>query len=434
MGELLGWLEKALQPNLSPKEDEGQSLSSREGLGEGSSSKPLLSRSPGQEKRVKEEQWRQLQTLAHEIAAVLGEQSGDDELRDVYRRFNQEFGLTTYKKLPRRRFDEGLAFLTAWRDEVVATVSQDSLTNPFLQGEEVRDTLPQDSLLQENEVSIAALQDPLSSPLPQENEVSPVTPQDALLSPLPQDELAGTPDSPIHFPGYRVLSPVRIVHDKTEIEFVRVPAGPFLYGDDKKPLELPEFWIGRYPVTNIQYKRFLDANPAYSVPFYDADWAKPYNWDKKTRAYPADKADHPVVIVSWNDAKAFCDWAGLRLPTEQEWEKAARGDKDGRIYPWGDDWVDGRCNTSEAGVDGTTRVGQYSPQSDSPYGCADMAGNVWEWTASWYSEKQSGRVLRGGSWLVNQRDARVSIRDYLTPDFAFFNIGFRAAAPVDSGY
>ena len=236
------------------------------------------------------------------------------------------------------------------------------------------------------------------------------------------------------FPGYRVLSPDRIVHDKTEIAFVRVPAGPFLYGEDKKPLELPEFWIGRYPVTNAQYKRFLDANPAYSVPFYDADWAKPYNWDKKTRAYPADKADHPVVIVSWNDAKAFCDWAGLRLPTEQEWEKAARGDKDGRIYPWGDDWVDGRCNTSEAGVGGTTRVGQYSPQSDSPYGCADMAGNVWEWTASWYSEKQSGHVLRGGSWSGNQRYARVSIRVNDSPVSAYGNIGFRAAAPVDSGY
>ena len=239
------------------------------------------------------------------------------------------------------------------------------------------------------------------------------------------------PSTPARFPGYRVLSPDRIIHEKTEIEFVRVPAGPFLYGDDKKRLELPEFRIGRYLVTNAQYKRFLDANPAYSVPFRDADWANPYNWDKKTRTYPADKANHPVVLVSWNDAKAFCDWAGLRLPTEQEWEKAARGDKDGRVYPWGDDWVDGRCNTSEAGVRGTTQVGQYSPQSDSPYGCADMAGNVWEWTAS--SHEKGGRVLRGGSWDLNRRNARVSLRYYYAPVYADGNIGFRPVAPVDSG-
>ena len=226
--------------------------------------------------------------------------------------------------------------------------------------------------------------------------------------------------------------PDRRIHEETGIELIRIPAGPFLYGDNKKTMELLEYWIGRVPITNAQYKRFLDANPGYAVPFRDADWAKPYNWDRTARNYPTDKAGHPVVLVSWNDAKAFCDWAGLRLPTEQEWEKAARGDKDGRVYPWGDDWVDGRCNTIEAGVRGTTQVGQYSPQSDSPYGCADMAGNVWEWTAS--SHEKGGRVLRGGSWNGSQRSARVSIRSNNTPDYASSNFGFRPVAPVDSGY
>lgn len=256
----------------------------------------------------------------------------------------------------------------------------------------------------------------------------------------PQTERTTTPAPPpprssARFPGYRVLSPDRIVHEKTEIEFVRVPAGPFLYGEgaDQKKLELPEYWIGRYPVTNAQYKRFLDANPTHPVPFRDGDWAKPYNWDKQTRTFPADRADHPAVLVNWNDARAFCDWAGLRLLAEQEWEKAARGDKDGRIYPWGVDWVDGRCNTSEAGVGGTTGVGQYSPQGDGPYGCADMAGNVWEWTASWYDKSQIRRVLRGGSWNVNQRSARVSFRGNGTPVVAGIKRGFRVVAPVDSG-
>ena len=114
--------------------------------------------------------------------------------------------------------------------------------------------------------------------------------------------------------------------------------------------------------------------------------------------------------------------------------KGLAGVRDGRAYPWGDNWVDGRCNTAEVGVGGTTRVGQYSPQSDSPYGCADMAGNVWEWTASWYAEKQGGRVLRGGAWDLDQWGARVSHRYNDTPGGADLNLGFRPVAPVDSDH
>jgi len=205
--------------------------------------------------------------------------------------------------------------------------------------------------------------------------------------------------------------------------------------DDEKPqrtIDLPEYWIGRAPVTNREYKRFLDANPGHRVPSRPEEWAKPYNWDEKSRIYPPDKADHPVVLVSWDDAKAFCDWAGLALPAEEQWEKAARG-TDGRLWPWGDETpTAGHCNFN-ADVGGTTPVGRYSPKGDSPYGCVDMAGNVWEWSASWYDQTQRGRVLRGGSWYYLQRGARVSIRDLNTPDLAYLNIGFRPVAPVVSG-
>ena len=219
---------------------------------------------------------------------------------------------------------------------------------------------------------------------------------------------------------------------KTSLEFVRIPAGEFLYGDDKDPKHLPEFWISKTPVTQIVYKRFIDANPGYDVPFRDDDWAKPYNWDKKKRTYPADKADHPVVLVSWYDALAFCQWAGLQLPTEEQWEKAARGNN-GQKYPWGENEpTDKLCNFNKD-VGGTTPVGQYSPQGDSPYGCVDMSGNVWEWCLNKYNKPQdtqidkSGdwRVLRGGSWGLDANFVRAAFRYYNFPVSRNYYYGFR---------
>jgi formylglycine-generating enzyme required for sulfatase activity len=217
---------------------------------------------------------------------------------------------------------------------------------------------------------------------------------------------------------------------------VRIPAGPFLFGSsdadvmaygDEKPqrtIDLPEYWIGRYPVTNAQYKRFLDAKPGHRVPFVDADWAKAYNWDEKARTYPAGKDDHPVVLVSWDDAKAFCDWAGLALPSEEQWEKAARG-ADGRLWPWGnEDPTAAHCNFNR-NVDTTTPAAQYSPKGDSPYGCADMAGNVWEWTESWYDEAKTRRVVRGGSWLSSRNLARAAYRYSSHPVDRPSLLGFR---------
>ncbi len=175
--------------------------------------------------------------------------------------------------------------------------------------------------------------------------------------------------------------------------------------------------------------------------------------DQKKLIGTKDKQNHPMVYVSWDDAQEFCRWlnttpalkalpSGLQfcLPTEDEWEKAARG-MDGRIYPWGNEWDAGRCNTSESKIGDTTPVGQYSPKGDSPFGLQDMAGNVWEWCQSKYYRfypymrflhgvDQSGdaRVVRGGAWNGNSGIARAAYRNWNPPVDRRNNYGFRVCA------
>ncbi len=234
---------------------------------------------------------------------------------------------------------------------------------------------------------------------------------------------------------------------KIGIEMVRVPAGEFLMGSDKRKdpdawneerpqhkVTLGEYWIGKYPVTNAQFAAFVTAT-GHRAPGH---WAESQP--------PADKLKHPVVQVSWDDATAFCQWAGCRLPTEAQWEKAARG-TDGRIYPWGDAAPDKtRCNYG-LNVNDTTPVGQYSPAGDSPFGCADMAGNVWEWCADWHDEEYyasspareptgpaSGghRVRRGGSYFDKAWIARSAFRYFYRPYYRHINIGFRVSVATGS--
>jgi formylglycine-generating enzyme required for sulfatase activity len=240
-----------------------------------------------------------------------------------------------------------------------------------------------------------------------------VEPEDRLDDPLPEPE------------GY--------LDQLTGIELVRVPAGQFIYGEE--PTDSPTletFHIGRSPVTNVQYKRFLDASPDYPVPYVAEEWAAPFNWNRDERRFPAGTGDQPVVLVSWEDALAFCRWAGLRLPTEEEWEKAARG-VDGRRYPWGDgDAGLGRANYGRR-AGGPTPAEQYSPRGGSPYGAADMAGNVWEWTASWYDlgvadDLTGARVVRGGAWDSEPLELETTFRRGLEPDARAANVGFRVAA------
>lgn len=205
-------------------------------------------------------------------------------------------------------------------------------------------------------------------------------------------------------------------------EMVCIPSGEFIYGVNRASFFLEEFWIDKNPVTNAEYKRFLDANPDHPVPFSNEEEALHYNWDKERRKYPEGMENHPVVLVNLYDVRSYAKWAGKRLASEQEWEKAARG-VDGRTYPWGRIWQMSACNTSEFGVNGTTPVGKFSPAGDSPYGCVDMSGNVWEWTASEYGE--STIVVRGGSWRNSHLDVWCTMRAGNAPNTLANHIGFR---------
>ena len=194
-----------------------------------------------------------------------------------------------------------------------------------------------------------------------------------------------------------------------------VPAGEFLYGDQKQRLPLGAFRISRTPITNAQYNVYVQS----------AGVGKPDHWPNGV--IPAGKENHPVVNVSWDDAQAFCQWAGVRLPTEQEWEKAARG-ADGRTYPWGNQAPSGDlCNFNNI-VGGTTAVGRY-PKGASPYGLLDMAGNVREWCENLYEGQSYRRVLRGGAYDSDAAWVGCAFRIGFYQNGRYAYYGFRVVAP-----
>lgn len=162
--------------------------------------------------------------------------------------------------------------------------------------------------------------------------------------------------------------------DSNQNEMVLVSAGEFLMGDERRKVWLDSFYIDKYPVTNVQFRLF---DPSYT--------------------YPPGRDNYPATTrLTWYKANEYARWLGRRLPREEEWEKAACG-TDGRLYPWGDKFDPSRCNTKESGILGFTPVNQY-PNGQSPYGCFDMAGNVLEWTTSWFDEQRNFMVVKGGSW------------------------------------
>jgi iron(II)-dependent oxidoreductase len=210
---------------------------------------------------------------------------------------------------------------------------------------------------------------------------------------------------------------------------VNISAGEFIYGEEgrKEIIENP-YEIDIYPVTNVQYEKFIQdkgySNNEYWSPvgILWRDKGKivlPDYWYNKDFNDP----EQPVVGVSFYEAEAYGKWSGKRLPTEKEWEKAARGES-GRVYPWGDKFDKDKCNSKASGIGKTTRVTVY-PGGVSPYGCHDMSGNVWEWCRDLYSEDGSFRVLRGGSWFNIAAGCRASFRYSCVPARRVVYVGFR---------
>lgn len=265
-----------------------------------------------------------------------------------------------------------------------------------------------------------------------------------------------------------IIATVPVGTGGQELALVEIPAGPFLMGsrdddpladDDEKPqhtLTLETYWIGKTEVTNAQFRPFVEGGGYTNRSYWTAagwEWrqeeniTQPFSWDKAE--WNSDQ--QPVVGISWYEALAYTRWLSVqtghefRLPTEAEWEKAARG-TDGRIYPWGYNWVAANCNCNDT-IGMTVPVGQY-PDGASPYHVLDMAGNAWEYTATqwskaypyqveaeWsdaYMEEDTIRVVRGGGWSSEQKRVRVVDRNDSIQRYRHYDLDFGLRVVTDS--
>ena len=255
-----------------------------------------------------------------------------------------------------------------------------------------------------------------------------------------------------------------MISGKDGMTMLYVPAGEFQMGSDnrggdEKPVHtvyLDAFWFDQTEVTNAMFSKFIDdtgyetdaQKTGKSYVYKDGSWSQINGTDWQHPSGPdsdiSDRMTHPVIHVSWNDASAYCEWAGRRLPTEAEWEKAAGWDantKKQRVYPWGDSIDDSYANYN-SNVGDTTVVGSYE-KGASFYSAYDLAGNVWEWVADWYDESYytsspssnptgpnsgSTRVLRGGSWYNSEDAQRSAIRYWSDPTNTNVDLGFRCSS------
>jgi eukaryotic-like serine/threonine-protein kinase len=301
----------------------------------------------------------------------------------------------------------------------------------------------------------------IPKPTPQSiaaNTVNPIKPTQTLL-PLPESSTTSQPTFTMTAPTITLVPTLALGVGSTRIAsedgmlMVYVPDGSYLMGSDKsidaqaQDTELPQhsvyldaYWIDQTDVTNAMYARCVEAGSCTA----------PQDTRSFTRSnYYGNSlyADFPVIKVNWNQADAYCRWAGRQLPTEAQWEKAARG-ADGRIYPWGN--TSPSCDLANTTINGvgcvgdTSKVGSYK-NGASPYGALDMAGNVWEWIADWYDDNyyqnmpltnptgpNSGqlRILRGGAFVLFGRTARSADRAGFDPNQQIDRIGFRCTLPI----
>jgi eukaryotic-like serine/threonine-protein kinase len=251
-------------------------------------------------------------------------------------------------------------------------------------------------------------------------------------TPIPTE----TPLPPSSTPDIRT-----VISDKDYMHLLYVPAGEFTMGsengfDDERPAHpvyLDEFWIDQTEVTVQMYALCVKAGKCKAPVSKGSFRYSNYYGNPQFESYP-------VIHIDWKMAKTYCEWAGRRLPTEAEWEKAARGEQ-ALTYPWGNEEPNKHLLNFNKEMGDVTAVGSY-PNGASPYGVLDMAGNAWEWVADWYSEtyyasspasnprgRNSGqeRVLRGGAWLNDFTMVRSSNRNSGVPDDACVSCGFRCA-------